>query len=526
MKKCMRGTADFRSASDIVAVKWKDNNDAVLLSNFHTYKMGSVQRWDRTVKKYVAVRQPGSIKEYNKYMGFVNLLDQNIKKRGKFIKMDEEEYVNLDEITDEEELNELLEDTDDIDERKKIRTRLLEVKAEKRAKRESKFKKREDDREDALKKKARDAEAQKQRTMAMYDEAAKSAPAGGVKSFNVETYSSPAGSARSTPSRYVGEPKKDSVEDAIKNRMHEAENRKKRILAAYDHAANTGESGSHKQVNFEAFKRADVSEFKPKALQPGASTFGMSGGVPDMKGPLKATLVTRQEPQEFDATEKAIRARVKEAEDHKKKLLAAYDMAAKDGGGPKQVILSNYLTEIEVPSDNRLGVNHSSTGCFSGGIPLYNRPQDKLPVSPRDRFKKMESSVANTPGNNANTKPNFTVNKRVGISGIKDSILSWCQSKTKEYENINITNFSSSWANGLAFCALTHHFYPDAYDYYALKPENRRINFDLAFRMAEECGGVCPLLETDDMIMMKDKPDWKCVFTYVQSLYQKYRNLE
>ncbi|KAG1671041.1 Down syndrome cell adhesion molecule-like protein Dscam2 [Nymphon striatum] len=32
--------------------------------------MGSVQRWDRTVKKYVAVRQPGNIKEYNKYMGF------------------------------------------------------------------------------------------------------------------------------------------------------------------------------------------------------------------------------------------------------------------------------------------------------------------------------------------------------------------------------------------------------------------------------------------------------------------------
>ncbi|CAM1325775.1 SMTN (predicted) [Pycnogonum litorale] len=125
------------------------------------------------------------------------------------------------------------------------------------------------------------------------------------------------------------------------------------------------------------------------------------------------------------------------------------------------------------------------------------------------------------------TKPNFSVgNKRVGISGIKDMILNWCQSKTKEYENIKITNFSSSWANGLAFCALTHHFYPDAFDYHSLQPENRRENFDLAFQMAEDFGGVCPLLETDDMIMMKDKPDWKCVFTYVQSLYQKYRNLE
>lgn len=39
-------------------------------------------------------------------------------------------------------------------------------------------------------------------------------------------------------------------------------------------------------------------------------------------------------------------------------------------------------------------------------------------------------------------KPNFTVNKRVGISGIKDAILNWCQSKTKEYE---VTEFRKKW---------------------------------------------------------------------------------
>lgn len=53
------------------------------------------------------------------------------------------------------------------------------------------------------------------------------------------------------------------------------------------------------------------------------------------------------------------------------------------------------------------------------------------------------------------------------------------------WQNINITNFSSSWANGLAFCALTHHFYPDAFDYNTLDARNRRHNLDLAFRVAE-----------------------------------------
>ena len=33
---------------------------------------------------------------------------------------------------------------------------------------------------------------------------------------------------------------------------------------------------------------------------------------------------------------------------------------------------------------------------------------------------------------------------------------------------------------------------------------------------------VEPLLEVDDMLTMKDNPDWKCVFTYVQSIYRRF----
>lgn len=52
-------------------------------------------------------------------------------------------------------------------------------------------------------------------------------------------------------------------------------------------------------------------------------------------------------------------------------------------------------------------------------------------------------------------------------------------------QDLQITNFSTSWSDGLAFCALIHHFYPEAFDYYKLKPENRRENFELAFKVAE-----------------------------------------
>ena len=42
------------------------------------------------------------------------------------------------------------------------------------------------------------------------------------------------------------------------------------------------------------------------------------------------------------------------------------------------------------------------------------------------------------------------------------------------------------------------------------------------FRNLRKYGDVCPLLDVEDMVRMK-KPDWKCVFTYVQSFYRRFR---
>uniref|UniRef100_A0A5K3FV07 Calponin-homology (CH) domain-containing protein n=1 Tax=Mesocestoides corti TaxID=53468 RepID=A0A5K3FV07_MESCO len=47
----------------------------------------------------------------------------------------------------------------------------------------------------------------------------------------------------------------------------------------------------------------------------------------------------------------------------------------------------------------------------------------------------------------------------------KEIMLHWCQAMTKGYPNVDVKNFGSSWADGLAFCALIHHFYPDAFDF-------------------------------------------------------------
>ncbi|PIC40193.1 hypothetical protein B9Z55_011626 [Caenorhabditis nigoni] len=136
-------------------------------------------------------------------------------------------------------------------------------------------------------------------------------------------------------------------------------------------------------------------------------------------------------------------------------------------------------------------------------------------MSRPNMFKQMEKVGANP--------TSAAPPRQLNPNSIKDALLRWIQNRVAGYPNVNVTNFSSSWADGMAFCALIHRFAPQSFDFSTLDPKNRRQNFDLAFKVAED-NGIFPLLEVDDMIMMGDRPDWKCVFTYVQSFYKQFRD--
>ncbi|KAM9464314.1 uncharacterized protein ACWYII_009543 isoform 5-T6 [Salvelinus alpinus] len=94
------------------------------------------------------------------------------------------------------------------------------------------------------------------------------------------------------------------------------------------------------------------------------------------------------------------------------------------------------------------------------------------------------------PGNKAVAKVN-TVQRSASClvpnaNSIKQMLLDWCRAKTRSYQNVDIQNFSSSWSDGMAFCALVHNFFPEAFDYSSLTPANRRHNFEVAFSTAED----------------------------------------
>ncbi|XP_077533169.1 uncharacterized protein LOC144145429 isoform X1 [Haemaphysalis longicornis] len=330
--------------------------------------------------------------------------------------------VNIATLDDEFKLMEILDSTEDFEQRKVVRARLQEVKAVNRAKREALVRNREEERENAIRQRQQEAAEHKQRTLAMYDKMAKTG--------KLDTTLYKEGVEEDDDDGQAN--KDDLVEDAIKQRQREADLRKKRILAAYDAAAKSGPAGMVKTVDFDSFKKADVSTFevpKPTGAATGGSTFAAAGGVPKI------------------------------VKDAPKNAFAKFQQM--DAGANK-------------------------------GRPTFRVPPPT-------------GGVARS------------------ASDIKEMLLNWCKNKTRGYEHVDVQNFSTSWNDGMAFCALIHHFYPDAFDYDQLNPKNRRHNFDLAFRTAEEQAGISPLLDVEDMVLMK-KPDWKCVFTYVQSLYRNLVN--
>merc|ERR1712002_229580 len=56
-------------------------------------------------------------------------------------------------------------------------------------------------------------------------------------------------------------------------------------------------------------------------------------------------------------------------------------------------------------------------------------------------------------------RPQAGTKSKILMSPQMEAILIWCQCRTREYENVKICNFTTSWASGLAFCALIHHFF-------------------------------------------------------------------
>ncbi|XP_067121193.1 microtubule-actin cross-linking factor 1, isoforms 1/2/3/4/5-like isoform X3 [Centruroides vittatus] len=99
----------------------------------------------------------------------------------------------------------------------------------------------------------------------------------------------------------------------------------------------------------------------------------------------------------------------------------------------------------------------------------------------------------------------------------REVLLRWAQRTTDCYPSVKVTDFTTSWKDGLAFNAIIHRNRPELIEFRSLQGKSPRENLELAFSIAEKEFGVTRLLDPEDVDT--PEPDEKSLITYISSLY-------
>jgi hypothetical protein len=120
----------------------------------------------------------------------------------------------------------------------------------------------------------------------------------------------------------------------------------------------------------------------------------------------------------------------------------------------------------------------------------------------------------------------FTINdiNEEGMTA-KEGLLLWCQRKTACYDEVDVRDFSASWNDGLAFCALLDIHRPDLIDYDSLDTSDHRGNMQMAFDIAHKEIGIPKLLDVEDVCDVA-KPDERSLMTYIAYWFHAFSQME
>uniref|UniRef100_A0A3Q3WZX7 Calponin-homology (CH) domain-containing protein n=1 Tax=Mola mola TaxID=94237 RepID=A0A3Q3WZX7_MOLML len=96
-------------------------------------------------------------------------------------------------------------------------------------------------------------------------------------------------------------------------------------------------------------------------------------------------------------------------------------------------------------------------------------------------------------------------------------LLSWVRQCTTSYPEVNVLNFTTSWADGLAVNGILHHFRPDVFNWQQVVKLSPVERLDHAFTVAKDQLAIERLLDPEDVAVQL--PDKKSIIMYVTSLF-------
>lgn len=170
------------------------------------------------------------------------------------------------------------------------------------------------------------------------------------------------------------------------------------------------------------------------------------------------------------------------------------------------------------PSPQQASQRSDTAGDSNAEVPTRTEPDKAHPVS--ILAHKLEPIRRNSCSDLSFEKKDPLASLVKGGGSKRNALLKWCQNKTMGYKGIDITNFSSSWNDGLAFCALLHTYLGDKVPYDQLDSKDKRRNFSIAFEAAESAG-IPSTLNVNELICL-ERPDWQSIMAYVTSIYKHF----
>ncbi|XP_039222231.1 EH domain-binding protein 1-like protein 1 isoform X1 [Crotalus tigris] len=211
---------------------------------------------------------------------------------------------------------------------------------------------------------------------------------------------------------------------------------------------------------------------------------------------------------------------------------AAWGLGSPWDGGPPQAsqngqgVPDHEEESLERPSEEE-GLSQRATETemaplvapHASGLPASQEPAPSAPGPRRSAGPGLEAPVLSpvscgpAPHLGPEGKDQAESVSSPTLVSSSQGLLQWCQEVTAGYRGVRVTNFTTSWRNGLALCAILHHFHPDKINFKALDPLDIKENNKLAFDGFATLG-ISRLMDPADMVFLT-VPDRLIVMTYL-----------